>query len=207
MRLIKAVVFAALAGAVSGEATKRSWHTHDHYVVEHDPLSGVTLAEAANALGVEVIERAGELKDHWVVRALKAESVDTVLATRESLHAWKAGGRAADNHDARHYTERVASGIKYVEKQVLRQRSKRQGPPSDTPAQPDAPPRPVVPAQPDAPVRPITPARPDVPSWKGNETGVPSHDVALHLDLLDPEFGKQWHLVNDENPVRTASLK
>jgi kexin len=197
MRLLNAAIL-VLASAAAAKPSKRSWSTHDYYVVEYDARSGATLSEVADALGVEVVERAGELKDHWLVRAPKTSGADAVLAARDSLHAWNARDSIGPHH-----TKRAALAIKYVEKQVLRQRVKRQGVPPEAPPQPDSPTRPVAPTTPDIPTRPV---RPDVPAPSPTATGTSSHDVALRLSMQDPEFGKQWHLVNDEDPSHSMNV-
>jgi len=178
MRLPWTLILALLAHqSVSAlSPTKRHYGTHNYYVLEHDPrvLSGASLADVARALGVEVVERAGELSDHWLVRSEKpladlagrGEISDHVLDAYESLRARAALtqdshflAHSADTHQARS----VVSSVKYLSRQYLRQRVKR------------APP----------PIRP-TPGS--------------SRAVALRLGIQDPLFPKQWHLVNDEQP-------
>ena len=43
----------------------------NYYVLEHDPRYGSSLDETARTLGVEVVEQAGELVNHWLVRVTK----------------------------------------------------------------------------------------------------------------------------------------
>ncbi|KAL0946529.1 hypothetical protein HGRIS_012738 [Hohenbuehelia grisea] len=185
MRLPLSTVFVAFLlqqSVVAVAPSRRNYDTHDYYVIEHDPrsVSGASLDDVARSLGVEVVERAGELQDHWVVRAPKprhlaarGEATDRVLATFEALKA-----RAESRHDlqlARRSesveARNVVSTVKFLERQQLRQRVKR------------APP----------PIRP--------PS-----TTSASAKAAEHYGIKDPLFTKQWHLVNDEEPVHTMNV-
>jgi hypothetical protein len=54
-------------------AARHSFDTHDYYVLEHDPRVGPSLSQVATRLGVQVVERAGELDNFWVVRAPKQQ--------------------------------------------------------------------------------------------------------------------------------------
>ena len=62
------------AALLSGEhvhgrhPTPRSYSSHDYYVLEHDPAGGATLDDCASTLGLEVVEQAGELQNHWLLR-------------------------------------------------------------------------------------------------------------------------------------------
>ncbi len=48
--------------------SKRTYDTHHYYVLQHDPEL-TSLAEVVDALGVELVEQAGELVNHWLVRS------------------------------------------------------------------------------------------------------------------------------------------
>ncbi|KAF7322424.1 PHOMO B domain-containing protein [Mycena chlorophos] len=93
-------------------ASKPNYDTHNYYVVEHDSRHA-SLAEVSRALGVEVVERVGELADHWLVRIPKSlegrSDVDRVLARHATLP------READ----------VGAAIKHLSRQTLRRRTKR----------------------------------------------------------------------------------
>ena len=171
MRLPYSLIFLLLAydSVVASNLAKRHYATHNYYVLEHNPLAGVSLAEAARALGVEVVEQAGQLANHWLVRAEKPpihkRDADPVLETFASLRTradpWTLGSReenALRNRD-------IASSIKILLPQTLRQRVKR------------APPPPVFDEQPES-----------------------SQTIAARIGITDPEFTKQWHLVNDASP-------
>ncbi|KAF7322439.1 PHOMO B domain-containing protein [Mycena chlorophos] len=113
---------------------KRFYDTHDYYVLEHNPDGGASLAEAALALGVEVVEQAGHLADHWLVRVEKpslgarSEESDAILETYERLR------RATPNIDRR--SANLAASMPFLQRQVLRQRVKRAPPPVKPPPEP-----------------------------------------------------------------------
>lgn len=46
----------------------RSYSTHTYYVVELDPSSSLSPKEAARRLGTQLVERVGELDNHYLVR-------------------------------------------------------------------------------------------------------------------------------------------
>jgi hypothetical protein len=161
--------------AVSRTPAKRYYSTHNYYVLEHDPRSGESLVDVALALGVEVVEQAGELKNHWLLRAEKPVShlaqrhpTDHVL---DSLETFRLRARSLSHSSRSTETERarrIVSSIKYFSPQSLRQRVKR------------APP----------PVR---------PSDDGNSSAA-ARVAAQRLGINDPMFPQQWHLINDDFP-------
>jgi kexin len=174
-----AVVFLAQKSVLGAIPAKRSYDTHNYYVVEHDPQVnlGASLADVAHTLGVEVVEQAGELRNHWLVRtekprmelAARGESIDPVVDTFETLRV-KArshlSSRSLDDDGI--HARRIVSSVRHLSRQVLRQRVRR------------APP----------PLRPPT-------SVKG---------VAQKFDIQDPMFPKQWHLVNEEYPEHMMNV-
>ncbi|TRM58616.1 peptidase S8/S53 domain-containing protein [Schizophyllum amplum] len=126
-----------LLGSTSAARTKRNHDTHHYYVLEHSESAAVSLADVAHALGVSVLEQAGELPNHWLVSVEKtlselatrdAASEDPVLARYAELKA-----RAATSSIWRRSEERRAHdillSIRYLERQTLRQRYKRAPPP------------------------------------------------------------------------------
>ncbi|KAF4576326.1 peptidase S8 family protein [Pleurotus pulmonarius] len=161
---------------------KRFYDTHKYYVIEHNPRapSGAPLDDVARSLGVEVVERAGELEDHWLVRAPKsrkelvsrAEVTDPVLGAFETLKARSTSPLSARSDEAAHHARSVVSSVKFLARQELRRRVKR------------APP----------PIRP-----PDT-------TSASSKVVAERYSIKDPLFTAQWHLVNDEFPVHMMNV-
>ncbi|KZV73366.1 hypothetical protein PENSPDRAFT_648906 [Peniophora sp. CONT] len=151
MRLLPLTLLLAL-DLVSAARPHKRVDSHDYYVLEHDPRHGGSLEEVARSLGVEVVERAGELRDTYLVRADKTARHSESLRRRD----------ATSHHPA----------VRYLARQEPRQRVKR------------APP----------------PIRPDTPIDQK------SADVASQLDIHDPIFGKQWHLVNDEFPEHMMNV-
>jgi kexin len=159
--------------------TKRSYLTHNYYVLEHDPLAlpGASLTSVAEALGVEVVEQAGELQNHWLVRTEKpiltarGEDSDRVLDAFQHLYTIANLERETDispRSAAGSYALPIVSALKYLSRQDLRQRSKRAPPPphSESLAQ----------------------------------------RVATRLGILDPKFPEQWHLVNNDYPEHMMNV-
>jgi kexin len=113
---------------VNSLPAKRSYSTHDYYVLEHDPSAGASLAECVHALGVEVVEQAGELRNHWLVRTKKLDSPhvrqeDPVLSTLSNLRA-----HASSQPNLSTRSLPITSSVKYLARQELRQRVKRAPP-------------------------------------------------------------------------------
>jgi len=127
---------------------------------------------------VQVVERAGELDNFWVVRAPKQHSSskrdgegDHVLARLASLRS-SHHARDPDSYAAR----RMADSVTHLSRQELRQRTKRAPPPK----------------------------RP------GDEDDASNHPLAQavidKLDIKDPLFPRQWHLVNEEFPEHIMNV-
>lgn len=178
MRLPYTLVVTLLAHSAFGwTPAKRTYDTHDYYVVEHDANSGASLVDVAHALGVEVVDQAGELQNHWVVRIPKAsilprgENTDPVLRNFEDLRERAASHLSSRSEDALH-ARSIVSSVPYLsERQELRQRAKR------------APP----------PIRPPV-AAPSV------------YDITQKFGIADPLFPKQWHIVNEEYPQHMMNV-
>lgn len=177
MRLPRSIILALLFHTAVQAATpaKRDYTVHNYYVLEHDPQVA-PLVEIAEALGVEIVEQAGELLHHWLVRskiplvgglAARNGPSDHVMDTFEKFAARALEVRSqpltSRSLDGQLAT-RVARSVKYLNPQVPRQRVKR------------APP----------PIRP--------------EDSSLARTIALRLGIEDPLFPEQWHLVNDEFP-------
>lgn len=168
--LVQQSVFAA-------RPVKRNYDTHNYYVLELNPSGHASLDECAGALGVELVERAGELDNHYLVRtpksSLEARSEeDRVLRAYETIQQ-RAQSSAHARREETVHSKRLASSIRYLSRQELRQRTKR------------APP----------PIRP--------PSYDDSPT---AQEVAEKLLITDPEFPQQWHLVNDEFPQNMMNV-
>lgn len=117
--------------------TKRSYHSHNYYVIEHDPQAGASLAEVARTLGVEVVEPAGELQNHWLVRAQKPDLTsrsndpDPVSQAFNDLRRRDSYSHPPRSQDLP--SRVVVSSVKYLALQTLRQRVKRAPPPIPPP--------------------------------------------------------------------------
>ena len=162
--------------------TKRTYLTHNYYVLEYDPLAlpGASLPAVADALGVEVVEQAGELRNHWLVRTKKTpftargEHSDRVLDAFQHLYA-----RAKLERETHQFPRSavgfqaypIVSAVKYLSRQDPRQRSKRAPPP---------------------------------PVQSHNESL--AQRVATRLGILDPRFPEQWHLVNNDYPEHMMNV-
>jgi kexin len=173
---------ALLLTASATTPARRSYDTHNYYVLHHDPTThlGASLADVVDALRVELVEQAGELKDYWIVRQSKRDSqfqarggTDLVLSAFDTLKA-----RAADEDSSLHarsgeatIARRIVSSVDYLSAQTLRQRSKR------------APP-------------PISPPAKDTLTAKAVE----------RYGIQDPTFPQQWHLVNNEFPEHMMNV-
>lgn len=156
----------------SRSPTRKYHDTHRYYALEHVPgTSGASLQEVARALGVEVVEQAGELDDVWLVRVSKAQldvverddETDPVIAAFTELQQ-RAAFSLSSRSEETLLAKRIVSSVSFLEAQTPQWLVKR------------APP----------PVRPPVRAS--------------SEEVAKRLGLKDPLFEKQWHLINDEHP-------
>lgn len=157
--------------------TKRFYQTHDYYVLEHDPHAGASLEDCTRALGVEVVEQAGELVNHWLVRTPKymqrRDGADVVLSSLASLRSLASedpslSARSTSDLHAR----QLSSSIRWLDRQELRQRVRR------------APP----------------PIQPDTDSPNSVKA------VAERLDIHDPSFPQQWHLINTPYPEHSMNV-
>lgn len=178
MRLPIALVLLLSHSFVFGaRPTKRFYQTHDYYVLEHDPHAGASLEDCARALGVEVVEQAGELVNTWLVRIpkhmQKRDGMDVVLSSLESLRSLASKNPSLSARSASDpHTRQLSSSIRWLDRQELRQRVKR------------APP----------------PIRPDTDSSNSIEA------VAERLDIHDPTFPQQWHLINTRYPEHSMNV-
>ncbi|KAJ6531338.1 peptidase S8/S53 domain-containing protein [Mycena capillaripes] len=159
-------------------SSKRNYETHNYYVVEHDARHA-PLADVSRALGVEVVDRAGELPNTWLVRAPRfsgelagrEEERDHVLDTYTRLRARSRDSALA----ARAENEaRTGAAIKYLSRQTLRQRVKR------------AP----------FPVR----------RQQVEDDQEDARAVAERLGIQDPLFDKQWHLLAPEHSMNVIPV-
>jgi len=165
--------------------SRRSYDTHNYYVLRHNPTisSGASLDDVVRTLDVELVEQAGELQDHWIIRQRKPQvadvwprglSEDPVISTFEAL---KTRALAPTSHlssrsdeEETRLARRVVESVDYLSLQTLRQRVKRAPPPVKPPS-------------------------------AGS-----SSSVAARFGIEDPMFPQQWHLVNDEFPEHMMNV-
>lgn len=128
--------FAALsAGASSARRpAKRSYGTHDYYVLEFDSARGISIEECAATLGAEVVEPVGELPNYWLLRSQKDGMKHTLLERLRALQGAHSGSLdtppTAPGLDKRSL---VPAAVKRLELQVPRQRVKRAAIPAPLP--------------------------------------------------------------------------
>ncbi|KZO90492.1 hypothetical protein CALVIDRAFT_490381 [Calocera viscosa TUFC12733] len=177
----------------------RTYSTHAYYVLHHSPSSS-PLADSLQALGVELVEQVGELRDHWLVRVPKPGSVSPSLAGRseqwedgdEVMQRWlalqhRARAQAALTSRGEEDARRLVRAIRSLEPQVPRQRTKRGDPP---------PPPPAL----------FLPRQGPTPLLRPQANITTAADVGNYLDIHDPEFTAQWHLVNELSPFKTINV-
>ncbi|KAJ9125404.1 hypothetical protein QFC22_000364 [Naganishia vaughanmartiniae] len=181
---------------VTAKPTARSYDTHHYFSLETDPSATFQSASDLGAsLGVQVVERVGELDGHWLVRCAKNSDKDDVgLANGnvkrseeqgylDVLERWQ-GMRKKRSLD----TQR----IKDVQHLPVRKRSKRQPPPQVASR---------------AAATPVHRRRSlSQRSSLSNRTTVPRDTLEeltyaqTTLALADPLLPKQWHLINTVVP-------
>lgn len=195
---------------------KRTYDSHHYYAVELKRSSddnGIDPRDVAEVLGVELVERVGELKDHWLVRSekplLESEGVDGDLQQRsrdqrliyrevpqsedEVLKRWNHLSQSSKSRSMSKRHLQASRSIHSIERQVLSKRHKRDKifSPWDSPSHypyPRAPlpgPEPQPYPFPEEVRRP--PPIPDAISTK----------MMGQFDIRDPIFAEQWHLAND----------
>ncbi|EJU05150.1 hypothetical protein DACRYDRAFT_113341 [Dacryopinax primogenitus] len=185
-----------LPSTLAVQPQPRTYDSHDYYVIEHIPsASSSSIHECFQALGVELVEQVGELRDHWLVkvpkrnslvgRGLEDEDGDNVMQRWGELQrrAKRQGIEARDGSvsDAR----RIVQAIRSVQPQVPRQRVKRGDPPPPPSLFERQEPHPLL--------------RPE-------DNVTTAADVAAYLEIADPEFTAQWHLLNAIDPYNTINV-
>lgn len=120
-------IFATLLladNAYSRRPARRSYATHSYYVLEHDPTEGATVHDCAAMLGLEIVEQAGELQNHWLLRvphsriSPREPEEDPIL---NRLHSLRSSLDISPNESH----NRMSMSIRSLSRQVLRQRKKR----------------------------------------------------------------------------------
>jgi kexin len=91
------------------------------------------LNDVAQTLGVEVVEQAGELVNHWLVRVEKPDSESGLDARGEQLFDRVLDTYTRLRRDDLRRSNPIASSVRYLARQTLRQRVKRAPPPIPPP--------------------------------------------------------------------------
>lgn len=175
----------------------RNYDTHSYYVLEHDPSSSTAPShhEVVRELGAELVEQVGELKDHWLIRIprehLDGRQDDPVLNKMRSLRRRAAVARVSDHIQKRDvlHARRIASSVRSLEAQVPRQRTKRWLYHEDQTRSPSA--RRTADDDDDADESP---------------TVQRYNKLVKELDIKDPEFHTQWHLINIKTPPHDMNV-
>ncbi|KAH8827302.1 peptidase S8/S53 domain-containing protein [Flagelloscypha sp. PMI_526] len=173
---------------------KRNYLDFNYYVLEQPASAAVSLADIAHELNVEIVEQAGALRNHWLVRAPKpplekreSSPHDLVLARYHSLQreARTSSASALAGEHSRRKTEaaNIISSIRGLTLQVPRQRTKRAPPP-------------IRPGQ----------NQGDDDGAKEEIDEKSAKGVASRMGFQDPLFAEQWHLVNDEYPEHMMNV-
>lgn len=134
--LLSSSLLAADTALAQRPPAKRNHDTYDYYVVEHAPLAGAALDEVSKTLGIEIVERVGELDDVWLARAPKAmaieergDEVDRVFAVYQGLRNSVKGRGLLHRSPTDDNDIKLLSSIKHLSKQTLHQLEKRAPPP------------------------------------------------------------------------------
>jgi kexin len=191
MQLLSWILLGSLVPLVVSNSLiphRPQYSTYNYYVVEHDPSAPASLAEVAQALGVQIVQELGALRNHWLARIpkpTKRDDKDPVLAKHRELQATAAssytflGTRSVEAIRARD----IVSSVRAVLPQTLRKRIKRDG---------------YHAARVPPPIR---------PTKGGNKNATsPAYEMALKLGIKDPIFPDQWHFVNEEFPQHMMNV-
>lgn len=152
--------------------TPKTYNTHDYYVLEHNPTHGLSPHQCAQAVGANLVEQVGELKNHYVLSVAKPTQDSSPHLLHRNLASPPNHGpvsalqtlrkRAAEAHNGRAHSKRLSSSIRSLELQIPRQRLVKRGAVLD--------------------------------------------EVIKTLDIKDPLFPKQWHIINEEFPEHMMNV-
>ena len=156
------------------------YSTYNYYVLEHVPSVHAPLFDSARALGVEVVQQVGELRNHWLVRAPKPPMnvQDQVMSNYHSiksqaLSSEHLGTRSAQAIRSRH----IASAVPGLLPQTPRRRIKRDS---------------------------------YLPAWTPQPVSARATSLALalasRLGIADPIFPDQWHFINEDFPEHMMNV-
>ncbi|KAG9004986.1 pheromone processing endoprotease [Tulasnella sp. 427] len=180
-----AVACLALASsAFAGQPAKREYDTHEYYVLDHNPSGLASYQEVAAALGAEVVEQVGELRDHWLLRVPKpsqsSSDFDPVIDAFHSIRKRAMSSPSSQHLKRDHlHARRLAKAVRSLERQVPRQRTKRWMNLDDHQLN----------------------GRAD-----GDNGDSRLNHVMQALDIHDPEFHTQWHLLNLQTPPHDMNV-
>ena len=117
--------------------TPKTYDTHDYYVLEHNPTHGLSPHHCAHAVGAQLVEQVGELKNHYVVSVPKPTHDSSPHLPRRNLAATRNYGpitalqtlrkRAVEAHIGRAHSKRLSTSIRSLELQTPRQRLVKRG--------------------------------------------------------------------------------
>ena len=180
LRLLSFILLqSSLAFSANLRPHKKTYDTHQYYALELGTTSLAYAQSIASSLGVELVERIGELEDHWLIRregvtphhaSLSKRTAD--LDTRdEIMERW-------DRLKALQPRGQQKKHLKTLTPLTLRQRSKRLSPRHHDFLDP----REVHP-------RSYLPTRQDL-----TELDFAQGDIGI----VDPMLNQQWHLINTE---------
>ncbi|CEH15607.1 probable kex2-endoproteinase of late golgi compartment [Ceraceosorus bombacis] len=198
----------------------RSYDTHHYYAVQikRTHSNHVDIRDVSEALGVEFVERVGELKDHWLVRAEKPlDPSSLTLAARDTdprssgevkikrrdwsededpvISRWRSYKRSPRQNSAilSKREAHLLGSIVDVERQVLKKRHKRDKiiSPWDTPEHYPEVRAPIPGPEPQPYPDPMPLPIPDGSNLKSTR-------MRQQFNIADPIFTDQWHLTNDK---------
>jgi kexin len=119
MRLLLLIFLASPALLhASQRPAKRTYDTHEYYVIHHNPLHGHSPEDSAAALGAELVEQVGELKDHYLIRTPKSQ--DDAIASRDSKNPV-----VTSFGQLKRRSDPLAYSVRSLHPQVLKKRVKR----------------------------------------------------------------------------------
>ena len=117
---VLSLVLTLISDATASTLGRRDYGSYDYFVLEHDQASGMPLPDVLDVLGLELVEKAGELRDHWLLRRPKYDYEETTrheysLRDRAHLEA-----RTIDIHALG-----LSGAVRHLTAQAPRQRVKR----------------------------------------------------------------------------------
>lgn len=193
----------------STQPVKRTYDTHHYYALEirSSHASTVDPQQAADLLGVELVDRVGELANHWLVRSEKplpnesgatiqrrhlSEEEDPVLRRWNILQQARRSTVLAKRESLDSSHTNIARAIRSLDRQELRLRHKRDQilSPWDTPHHYSQVRAPIPGPEPNPYPEPL----PRPPPLLGGKIS----RAQDQFKIADPIFPDQWHLINEQ---------